>query len=203
MEIKVLGHATVLITNSKTIYIDPYKGDFPKKADIILVSHSHYDHLDITKINEIKTENTKIFTSKEASSKILGSISMSPGDRQVIDGIIIEAVEAYNIDKKFHPKGFGIGFIITIENKRIYFAGDTDFIPEMKTFENIDYALLPIGGTYTMDEQEAVKAAIAIKPKVIIPIHYGTSAKVPLAGDPNKLKKLIEEKQLGISVETL
>ena len=160
------------------------------------------------KIKVGSTIQLKIFTSKEGSSKIVGAIVMNPGDKQVVDDITIEAVHAYNVNKfrspgvPFHPKGFGIGFIITTEGRRIYFAGDTDFIPEMKTFENIDYALLPIGGTYTMDEQEAVEALTAIKPKVVIPMHYGDDAKVSLAGNPNKLKKLIDEKNLGIDIRT-
>jgi len=198
MDIKVLGHATVMITNSKTIYTDPYKGDFSKKADIILVSHSHYDHLDIKRINEIKTDNTKIFTTKEASSKIIGAISMNPGDKQVIGDITIKAVHAYNVDKfrspgiPFHPKGFGIGFIITMEGKRVYFAGDTDFIPEMKTFENIDYALLPISGTYVMDIDEAIQAAKAINANIVIPMHEFKANKQDFAS---------KAKEQGITVE--
>lgn len=182
--IKVLGHATVLIEEEdKVIYIDPYQGDLSKKADIILVSHSHYDHLDNSKIEQIRKPDTKIFTSEEAAGKIEGSIGMKPGDVKKVDGVKIEAVHAYNIDKfrspgvLFHPKGFGIGFVVSIGEKRIFHAGDSDFIPEMKKLGKIDVAILPMSGTYVMTVDEAVEAAKTIKPNLVMPMHEFEASK--------------------------
>jgi len=177
-----LGHASFLIKNEKIIYIDPFV--LPKqaeKADYILVTHEHYDHCDAQKINQIRKESTIVIAAK-GCEKNLGSnmVGMKAGDVYKHEGMEVEAVHAYNVNKfrspgnPFHPKGLGVGFILEINGKKIYHAGDTDHIQEMHELreKNIDIALLPVGGTYTMTAQEAAEAAAEIKPKFLIPMHY-------------------------------
>ena len=172
--IKWLGHASFKITEGKTIYIDPWNLRKKDEADIILVTHPHYDHLSVGDISKIQTEETVIVTTADGAEKLKGNIKrVKPGDLLTVKEVKIEVVPAYNIGKNFHPKENGwVGFIIEVGGKRIYHSGDTDFIPEMEKIK-VDVALLPIGGTYTMSAEEAVKAAKAINPKVAIPMHYG------------------------------
>ena len=181
MIVKWLGHASFLIKAlEKTIYIDPYAGDYEEKADIILITHGHGDHCDPEKIAAVRGEDTLIVTSLDCARSMQGNIiSMSLGDKRELQGVEIEAVEAYNLKRfrspgvPFHPKETQIAFIISAENKRVYHAGDTDFIPEMNRLKakKIDLALIPSGGTYTMDVEEAIEATVAINPKLVIPIH--------------------------------
>jgi len=162
--IDFVRHASVrLKLDGKIIYIDPWQlpGN-PGKADIILVTHEHFDHFSPDAIAKISMPSTEIITSKRCSSRFKG-----------VQGISISGAAAYNIGKKFHPRGLCIAFIIDCgNNARLYHAADTDFIPEMKELPGIDVAMLPIGGTYTMDIDEAVQAAQAIHPKKVVPIHY-------------------------------
>jgi len=177
--IKWLGHASFQIKfDDKNIYIDPYEGEYKEKADLVLVTHSHFDHCDVSKIEKIIKEDTVIVCPSDCVSKIKGNVRViEPGGKTELDNITVEAVHAYNYKRfrspgnPFHPKGFGVGYVITIDGKRIYHAGDTDFIPEMKKLKDISLALLPSGGTYTMDNEEAAEAALAIKPEVAIPMH--------------------------------
>jgi L-ascorbate metabolism protein UlaG (beta-lactamase superfamily) len=173
MELKWLGWASWLIkTGGKIIYIDPFKGKITEKADIILSSHNHPDHCDINKINEMKKDSTIILT-PEPFADAINAEPLNVGQTKKIGNIKIEAVNAYNLKIPNHQKGKDAGFIIEAEGKRIYFAADTDLIPEMNEIKNIDIALLPIGGTFTMDIEQAVKAVNIIKPKIVIPMHYG------------------------------
>ncbi len=190
-----LGHASFRInTSNTTIYIDPYEGEYNEKADIILVTHSHADHCNTTKMSAIRKDSTLIIALIDCATKIGGSIkSLKPGEKTSNGNIAIEATEAYNF-KRFrspgnpcHPKGLGVGYLLTIGGKTIYHAGDTDFIPEMKDLKSIDLALLPTGGTYTMDNQEATEAILTIKPKYVIPMHRWNS-------DPNEVKSEVEAK---------
>ena len=177
--LKWLGHASFKLKGlGKIIYIDPYEGEYDEKADVILVSHSHYDHCDTSKINKIRTRETVIVAPPDCASKIGGDVKeVRPGDKVQLDGITIEAVQAYNYKRfrapgvPFHPKNFGVGYVITLNGKRIYHAGDTDFVPEMRSLRDIHVALLPCGGTYTMDIPEAAEAAKTINPKIAIPMH--------------------------------
>jgi len=179
VSIKWLGHASFLIkAEGKNIYIDPYEGEYSEKADLILVTHSHFDHCDTSKIEKIRGENTVIIAPEDCVSKIGGNVkTLKPGEETTIGNLRVKAVEAYNYKrfkapgKPFHPKGFGVGYLLTAEGKTIYHAGDTDFIPEMKNLGHVDVALLPSGGTYTMDNAEAAEAAIAINPEVAVPMH--------------------------------
>ena len=169
-----LGHDAFRIDASSCIYIDPYQIDGGKPADLILVSHEHYDHCSPEDVAMIQQPETVIITEKDSARKLSGDVRMmSPGERLSLDGLTVEAVPAYNTDKDFHPKANGwLGFIIDIDGVRIYHAGDSDYIPEMKDLD-VDIALLPVSGTYVMDADEAVEAALAIKPQLAIPMHYG------------------------------
>ncbi|MBU0614948.1 MAG: MBL fold metallo-hydrolase [Nanoarchaeota archaeon] len=175
MIIQWIGHSSLKITAAdQVIYIDPYYGDdYSQKADIILVSHDHYDHFSQEKINRIRKDDTMILGPDSVSRVLFGTINMSPGQEYESHNIKIKAVDAYSISIPNHKKGAGLGFIITAEEKTIYYAGDTDLIPEISEI-SADIALLPVGGTYTMGAEEAAKAVKIIKPKIAIPIHWGS-----------------------------
>jgi L-ascorbate metabolism protein UlaG (beta-lactamase superfamily) len=171
-----LGHDAFRIDADKVIYIDPYQLEAGEpKADIILITHDHFDHYSPDDVKKLLKPGTTVVSIAAVTKKVRGAAveTVKPGDKVTVQGIAIEAVPAYNVDKQFHPKSAGhVGFIVTVDGVRIYHAGDTDFIPEMKDFR-VDIALLPVSGTYVMTAEEAVQAAGAIKPKLAIPMHYG------------------------------
>lgn len=171
------GHASFQIKGrKKTIYIDPWKlKGSAEPADIILISHSHYDHFSPPDILKISKSSTVIIIPQDCAGKVKGNLKiMKPGDNLDLDGIEVKAVPAYNPDKPFHPKKNNwIGFIVTVDDERLYYASDTDEIPEMAKIRDIDVALFPVGGTYTMNGQEAAHAAEIIKPGIAVPYHYG------------------------------
>jgi len=176
-----ISHAAFKITNGKVVlYIDPFEvPGKPSDADVIICTHDHYDHCSLEDIEKVAKEDTVIVASINCRSKLAGihleKKFLSPGESVEVRGVLVEAIPAYNIGKSFHPKRYqGIGVVLTVGGVKVYHAGDTDFIPEMKKLENIDVALLPVSGTYVMDWREAVKAAEAIKPKIAIPMHYGS-----------------------------
>jgi L-ascorbate metabolism protein UlaG (beta-lactamase superfamily) len=171
-----LGHDTFKITGDKIVYTDPFKLRSRDAADVILITHEHYDHCSPEDIQKILKSDTVIVAPSDCAIKLHGSVkTVKPGDKLSVSGIGIEVVPAYNTNKQFHTKDKAwVGYIFTVDNKRIYLAGDTDFIPEMKTFKDIDIALLPVSGTYVMTADEAVEAALAIRPGTAIPMHYGT-----------------------------
>ena len=175
-DIHWLGHDTFKITGRKVIYTDPYKIKRKDTADIILITHEHFDHCSPEDVKKIQGPETVIVATPDCAGKLPGTLkTVKPGDRVTVDGVEIEAVPSYNTNKDFHTRDKDwVGYIITIDGRRIYLAGDTDYIPEMKTFRNIDIALLPVSGTYVMTADEAVKAALDIGPKVAIPMHYGS-----------------------------
>ena len=188
--IKWLGHAGFKLKGEKTIYIDTFKIKDTEPADIIIITHGHFDHLSPEDIRKIQTGKTIIVTTPDCYSKVSGNVkTISPGKTLDVDGIKIEAVPAYNTNKHFHPKSNGwMGVVVTVNGKRIYHAGDTDNIPEMSHLKNIDVALLPVSGTYVMTADEAADAANKIMPKVAVPMHYG--AIVGTKADAEKFRKL-------------
>ena len=168
-----LGHDGFRIDSDRIIYFDPFQIKSAVPADIIFISHDHFDHCSEDDIKKIQKKDTVIVTDATTAKKLQGSIEVvKPGDTLTVDTIAVEVVPAYNTNKTFHPKASGLlGFIVTVEGVRIYHAGDTDFIPEMNTIK-ADIALLPVSGTYVMTAEEAVQAALAIKPAVAIPMHF-------------------------------
>lgn len=175
-DIKWLGHASFKITGEKVIYIDPWRLEGKnEEADIILITHDHYDHCSLLDIEKLKRKQTTVVAPPDAAQKITGDVRVvRPGDKLTVKGIRIEAYPAHNLGKDFHPKVNGwVGYIININGKRIYHAGDTDLIPEMDGIK-ADVALLPVGGTYTMNAKEAAQAANRINPKLAIPMHFGS-----------------------------
>ena len=199
LKITCIGHGTLMFTlGEKVIHIDPVSryADYTKmpKADLILVTHEHGDHLDDVAIQDLTKEGTAIICTNKCMDQlnINGSIIMKNGDTETVKGIKIEAVPAYNIEhmrsenSPFHPKGEGNGYILTFGDKRVYVAGDTENTPEMKALKNIDVAFLPMNIPYTMTPEMVADAAKAFKPNVLYPYHFGntdTSQLVELLND--------------------
>ncbi|MBI4843990.1 MAG: MBL fold metallo-hydrolase [Nitrospirae bacterium] len=170
-----LGHDTFKITGEKVIYTDPFQIKKSDAADIILITHEHRDHCSPEDVSKLTGKKTVIVATPDCAAKLSGNVmTMKPGDKATVEGIFIEAVPAYNTNKKFHPKANNwAGYIFTVNGKRIYIAGDTDRIPEMKEIK-ADIAILPVSGTYVMTAEEAVEAAMDIKPELAIPMHYNS-----------------------------
>ncbi|MBR6034336.1 MAG: MBL fold metallo-hydrolase [Clostridia bacterium] len=179
--VEVLIHSSIRITGEKTIYIDPFKiSQAWNDADYIFVTHDHYDHYSEADIDKVKNENTIYIVPESLTNKLLAKgiaskkvISVKPNCNYTVGTISFETVPAYNINKPFHPKENGwVGYVIDVNNLRYYIAGDTDITEENKKVK-CDVALVPVGGTYTMNAKEAAELVNTIKPKVAIPIHYG------------------------------
>lgn len=195
--IRFLGHSSLMLSwNGKTIHSDPVssEADYSKlpKADILLVSHDHYDHLDLKAVEILRTPATKIVGNADVGKQVAGTIALKNGDTKTVDGLTIEAVPAYNIQhmmapgKPFHPRGVGNGYVVTFGDKRVYLAGDTENIPEMKQLKNIDIAFLPMNLPYTMTPEMVADAARMFMPAILYPYHQGdtdTSKIVALLGD--------------------
>ena len=180
--IEVLYHSSIKICKEKIIYIDPYKIDKNyNDADIIFITHDHYDHYSEKDINKVKKLQTVIIAPKQLLNKLLKNgfnqdyiITVNPNEENMVEGIKFKTLPAYNINKQFHPKENGwLGYIIEIEGVRYYIAGDTDITEENKKVK-CDVAFVPVGGTYTMDYKEAANLINEIKPKIAVPIHYGS-----------------------------
>jgi len=197
--IKWLGHATVRIdAQNLVIFFDPYDIKERVKADLVLISHDHFDHCSLDDLRKVSAKRTHLVGPPvQKVQSVLRRVtnhvhSINAGEEIEVLGVKIKAVPAYNIDKPFHPKSAGgIGYVIEVEGKKIYFAGDTDLIPEMKALKklNIDVALLPVGGVYTMNVEEAARAFKMIGAKEGIPIHYGTI--IGTGTDGEQFKRLI------------
>jgi L-ascorbate metabolism protein UlaG (beta-lactamase superfamily) len=171
-----LGHASFKITAGATIiYIDPWKlGEAPRDGAFVLVSHSHYDHCSAEDIEKIAQPETVLIGSADVVKQHGAGESLAPGEVIEKGPLKVTGVAAYNPEKQFHPKANNwLGFVVEIDGKRIYYAGDTDVIEEMSSLKNIDLALLPVGGTYTMDSEEAARAADIFRPARAIPYHWG------------------------------
>jgi len=188
VELKWLGHAGFLIKNSRVIYIDPYNiKEGLEKADLILITHSHYDHCSVADMQKIIQDGTKIVMPADCQSKItrfdipVKMEIIEPGQSLDLGNVGISALPAYNVDKHFHPKEEGwVSYLIKINDVLIYHAGDTDVISEMQKLTGYKQqdkkliALLPVGGRFTMSADEAVEAAKIIKPDLAVPMHYGS-----------------------------
>ena len=184
LEITFIGHGTLMLTfNSKVIHVDPWTrlADYSKmpKADIILITHEHRDHLDSKALELIRTDKNKVVLTEICASKIDGGIVMKNGDVKTVGGLKIEAVPAYNLvhmrsqGVPYHPKGNGNGYIVDFGDKRVYIAGDTENTPEMKRLKGIDIAFLPMNLPYTMTPEMVADATRAFGPKILYPYHYG------------------------------
>ncbi len=184
VEMHFLGHASLMFKlNNFTIYVDPVGSygnfDILPKADLILVTHEHGDHLDPKSIEKLKKDGTVLFTNEGSVAKVPWANVVKAGDKKDVGMVGVEVVPAYNIvnenspGKPYHPKGAGVGYIITIGDKKIYVAGDTENTPEMKTLKNIDVAFLPMNLPYTMTPAMVADAALAFKPKILYPYHFG------------------------------
>ena len=170
-----LGHDSFRIDGDVTIYIDPWKlaaGSPP--ADLILVTHEHSDHFSPEDIDLIQTPQTELVTIAAVAAKLSGRVHIvKPGDRLTVRDVAIEVLPAYNLVKKFHPREKGhVGYVLTVGGQRIYHAGDTDAIPEMRDLRP-DIAMIPVSGTYVMDVDEALEAVKLLNPGLAIPMHYG------------------------------
>lgn len=181
-DITVLCHSSIKMNKEKVIYVDPFKIDKNyNDADIIFVTHDHYDHYSEEDIDKIKKEDTVIVTPEELLTKLLRKgfrqdyiTTVEPNKEYMVEGIKFETIPAYNINKQFHPKENGwVGYIIEIKGVRYYIAGDTDVTEENKNVK-CDVAFVPVGGTYTMDFKESANLINEIQPKIAVPIHYGS-----------------------------
>lgn len=203
LEITFIGHGTLMFTfGGKVIHVDPWSNmaDYAKlpKANIILLTHDHGDHLDLKALDTLRTEKTTVVLTETCAKRVKGGVVMSNGDVKTIQGLKIEAVPAYNIvhmssqGNPFHPKDIGNGYVITFGDKRVYVAGDTENVPEMKGLKEIDIAFLPMELPYTMTPEMAADAAKAFKPKVLYPYHYGKT-------DTSKIVDLLQD-TIGVEV---
>jgi len=199
LEITFIGHGSLMFTfNGKVIHVDPYSklAEYSKlpKADMLLITHEHGDHLDLKAVEAVRTDKTVLVLTKTCAARLKGGIIMENGDTETVGGLKIEAVLAYNLvhmrseGVPFHPKGIGNGYVITFGDKRVYVAGDTENIPEMKKLERIDCAFLPMNLPYTMNPEMVADAAKAFKPKILYPYHYGDT-------DTSNLEQLMKNTQ--------
>jgi len=207
VEMHFIGHGSLMFKiNGYIIYIDPVRSsgnyDFFPKADIILVTHEHGDHLDINLIDTLRKQGTLVLCNGNSAKKIPWAMIMKEGDRQEFNSIVFEAVPAYNIvnerapGQPFHPKGAGVGYVLTIGGKRFYIAGDTENTPEMKALKNIEVAFLPMNLPYTMTPAMVADAARAFKPKIVYPYHFGET-------NTDELVKLLKDSGIEVRLRNL
>ena len=202
--IEVLYHSSIRINKEKTIYIDPFKIDKNyNDADIVFITHDHYDHYSEEDIDKVINENTIIIIPEELLTKLLRKginknaiITVEPNEKYMVQGIKFETIPAYNTNKTFHPKeNDWVGYIITLDGIRYYIAGDTDITKENRKVK-CDVAFVPVGGTYTMDFKEAAQLVNQIQPKVAVPIHYGSV--VGTKQDAEEFIKLLHTNVKGV-----
>jgi L-ascorbate metabolism protein UlaG (beta-lactamase superfamily) len=192
LKITFIGHGTLMFTfGGKVIHVDPVVqyadyGQLPK-ADLILITHEHRDHLDLKAVETLRKPGTQVVLTRAAAAQVPGSLVMANGEVKTVPGLTIAAVPAYNLVHKresgepFHPKGQGNGYVITFGDQRVYVAGDTENTPEMKALPNIDIAFLPMNLPYTMTPEMVADAGRAFKPKILYPYHFGKTDTARLA----------------------
>jgi len=208
LEITFLGHASLMMAfDGLSIQVDPYgeAADYASlpKADLVLITHEHFDHMDLKALKEVAKKDAVIVASKPCASKLPGAVIMGNGETKTVCGLVLEAIPAYNIDHKrpdgqpFHPKGSGNGYVVTFGDKRIYIAGDTENTPEMKALRSIDVAFLPVNLPYTMSPEQAADAAKAFRPKILYPYHTGDT-------ETGRLVKLLQgEKEIEVRIRKM
>jgi L-ascorbate metabolism protein UlaG (beta-lactamase superfamily) len=208
LKITFLGHGSLILTFSgKVIQVDPYGevADYSRlpKADLVLVTHDHYDHLDPKALQAILKPGTAVVAAKSCAGKVKNAVIIGNGESTTALGLKVEAVPAYNIVNKrpdgnpFHPKGAGNGYIVTFGDKKVYIGGDTENIPEMKALKGIDVAFLPMNLPYTMTPEMVADAARAFKPKILYPYHFGET-------DTSKLVKLLQgDKEIEVRIRKM
>jgi L-ascorbate metabolism protein UlaG (beta-lactamase superfamily) len=207
VEMYFIGHGSLMFRmNEFVIHIDPVRssGSYTNlpKADLILVTHEHSDHLDADLIRDLRKDGTIMLCNAKSSAQIPWARMMKPGDSNLINGITVEAVYAYNIKnvrapgQPFHPKGIGNGYVLTIGDKKFYIAGDTENIPEMKELKNIDVAFLPMNLPYTMTPEMVADAANSFKPKILYPYHFGDT-------DTSQIVKLLKDSGIEVRIRDL
>ncbi len=208
LAITFVGHGTLMMEfNGKVIHIDPVGSyaDYSTlpKADLILITHEHGDHLDVGAIEKVKKESTEVVLTKVCAEKYSAGYVMKNGDSGIFAGLKVEAVPAYNIKHErsagnpFHPKGVGNGYVIQFGNKKVYIAGDTENVPEMKNLKNIDVAFLPMNLPYTMTPEMVADAAKMFHPKILYPYHFGNT-------DTGKLMELMNgQKETEVRIRDL
>jgi L-ascorbate metabolism protein UlaG (beta-lactamase superfamily) len=197
LKITFIGHGTMMFTfGDLVIHVDPVAdmGDFSglPKADVILITHEHPDHLDTKLVDKLRKDDTAVVLTETCAAKIDNGVVMKNGETQVVKGLTIEAVPAYNLvqmrspGNPFHPKGTGNGYVITFGGKKVYVGGDTENTPEVKQLSGIDVAFLPMNLPYTMTPEMVADAASAFKPKILYPYHFGST-------DTSKLIDLLKD----------
>ncbi len=206
--ISFLGHASLMLSwNDKIIHVDPVSCEADYRmlpgADMILITHDHDDHLDVNAVHCAKTAAAKVVGTPGVEKQLHGIVVMKNGETRTVDGLKIEAVHAYNIKHMrapgmpFHPRGIGNGYVVTFGDKRVYFAGDTENIPEMKELKDIDIAFLPMNLPYTMTPEMVADAARAFRPKILYPYHQGET-------DTAKLADLLkDEKDIEVRIRKM
>lgn len=198
LEIQRIAHSCIkIISKGKVIYFDPFKIDSGEKADLIFISHEHYDHCSVADIRKIIKPETVIITVADCQSKLAGLLVkgvqlVKPGDKFSIQNIEVVVVPAYNLTKHFHMKdNQWVGFVVKIDGKTVYHAGDSDVVVEMKSLVNLDVIFIPVSGHFTMNAKEAAQLINFLKPKVAIPIHYGAGV-VGTQQDADVFKSLVK-----------
>jgi L-ascorbate metabolism protein UlaG (beta-lactamase superfamily) len=202
LQMTFIGHGTLMFQHANlVVHVDPVSqyADYTAlpKADIVLVTHDHGDHLDPKAIEAVRTPKTIVIGTAKCVARVPGMITMRNGDNRTVQGVRIEAVPAYNIvAKQFHPPGDGNGYVITFADKHVYVAGDTENTPEMKALKNIDVAFLPMNLPYTMTPEMVADGAKAFLPKILYPYHYGNT-------DASQLTKLLSGTPIEVRIRNL
>ena len=207
LTIHCIGHGTLrFVFGALEIHVDPWSklADYSKmpKADLVLVTHGHQDHLDTAAIQALKKAETVVVVNPSSAERVPGAIALRNGESKTVAGVKIEAVPAYNIahmrapGQPFHPKGEGNGYVLTFGDKRIYVAGDTENTPEMKALKDIHCAFLPMNLPYTMTPEMVADAAKAMKPKILYPYHFGDT-------DTSKLAGLLKDTGIEVRIRKL